>query len=325
MDLLANQPEELRKRERIIQSGMNTFYAVGNALSEIKEMRLFLATHSTWDEYCRERWGMAARTAYQTIKSAAVISMVDDGTGRIPKTESIARELITINPTDRKKVWLDAIAECPDITAQQLKMWIRKKYHVKDHLPKARKIHRCPNCNYEYEPQTMAGKSRGNRNPSKTPSLFFSEFGRFESAIDYGCGRLRNASEIEKGCDKVIFCDLPEQVDRHETTRDVRPVPIDCTAEVVFLIQVLHIQHDLKAAQILLDKAARHATKYVVIDFPVGQFNHAKEKSGYLRLSERDFSLVGFKHVTTKYSGTVNKMTVLHNCANTTPLSNLLP
>jgi hypothetical protein len=325
---LTTTSDELARREKIIQSGLNTFYAVGIALSEIKEMRLFLATHETWDDYCRDRWNMAARTAYQTIKSAAVVAnLMDSKSSIIPASESIARELIAIPKSEQKSAWLEAIAECPDITAAQLKNWIRRRYHVKDGLEKAKIVHRCPNCQHEYEPQNLAAKSRGNRNPSKTPGLFYAEFGTFDSAIDYGCGRLRNASEIEKGAKIVMFCDLKEQVERlHANSRDIRPVPFDGMAEVVFLIQVAHIQRNIKDAASVTVAASRCASKYLVIDYPAAQFNHAKEGSGYLRLSDDLIAswLPEWAVETSRWSGSVNKMIVLRNCAQPTPKRNLL-
>ena len=319
---------ELLAKEKIIQSGLNTFYAVGIALSEIKNQQLFLATHKTWDDYCRERWGMASRTAYQAIKSASVVAgLISSGIENLPQTESIARELVSIPQSDRKKAWIDAIAECPDITADQLKQWLRRRYHTREIIAKAEHIQRCPKCSHEFAMQQLAGKSRGNRSPSKTPDLFRSLFGTFNTAIDYGCGRMRNAIAIEQVASHVMFVDLPEQVERvHHSGRDVRPVPINEKSEVVFLIQVAHVQHDEEAAARVMREAALCATQYLVVDYPVGQFNHAKEGAGYLRMTEEMIAkaLPQWSIKASKWSGKVNKMTVLHNCAEPPPIRSLL-
>jgi hypothetical protein len=310
---------ELLARERIIQSGLNTFYAVGIALSEIKSQQLFLATHATWDDYCRERWGMASRTAYQAIKSASVVAgLISSGIETLPQTESVARELVTVPQSERKTAWLEAIAECPDITADQLKRWLRSKYHIKEVLTKAEHVQRCPQCSHEFAMQSLASKSRGNRLPSKTPDLFRSLFGIFNSAIDYGCGRMRNAMAIEQVANQVLFVDLPEQVDRvHHGGRNVKPVPTNEMADVVFLIQVAHVQPDKVAASRVIQQASLSAIQYLVIDYPAGQFNHAKEGSGYLRLNDAIIAdaLPNWQIITSKWSGKVNKMVVLHKCA----------
>lgn len=316
---LAIVGQELLQREKIIQSGLNTFYAVGIALAEIKDQKLFLATHGTWEDYCRQRWGMASRTAYQTIKSASVVAgLISSGIENAPQTESVARELVTVPASERKTAWLEAIAEMPDITADSLKRWLRRKYHTKETIAQAEHIQRCPHCKHEFAMQRLAAKSRGNRNPSKTPALFASLFGTFDSAIDYGCGRMRNALGIEQVADRVTYCDLPEQVDRiAHNGRDVRPVPLDISADVVFLIQVAHVQLDEDQASMVIREAASCADRYLVIDYPAAQFNHAKEGSGYLRLNEGIIAnaLPHWTIAASKWSGKVNKMAVLRNCA----------
>ncbi len=35
---------------------VQTFYEVGNALLQIRDERLYRQTHSTFEEYCREKW-----------------------------------------------------------------------------------------------------------------------------------------------------------------------------------------------------------------------------------------------------------------------------
>jgi hypothetical protein len=320
---------ELLARERIIQSGLNTFYAVGIALAEIKDQKLFLATHETWDDYCRQRWGMASRTAYQTIKSASVVAgLISSGVENAPQTESVARELVTVPASERKTAWLEAIAEMQDITADNLKRWLRRKYHTKETIAQAEHIQRCPHCKHEFAMQRLAAKSRGNRNPSKTPAFFESLYGTFDSAIDYGCGRMRNALGIEQVADRVTFCDLPEQVDRiAHNSRDVRPVPLDISADVVFLIQVAHVQHDEANAARVIQEAASCADQYLVIDYPAAQFNHAKEGSGYLRLNDAIIAeaLPNWQIITSKWSGKVNKMVVLHKCAPPPPKKAPIP
>ncbi len=44
--------------EAVIGRGLDTFVEVGLALGAIHERRLYRATHSTFEDYCRERWGM---------------------------------------------------------------------------------------------------------------------------------------------------------------------------------------------------------------------------------------------------------------------------
>jgi hypothetical protein len=61
----------LKELERVIEQGLTTF--VGRALVEIRESRLYATTgHATWDDYCRERWGLSKTHANRQIDAAQV-------------------------------------------------------------------------------------------------------------------------------------------------------------------------------------------------------------------------------------------------------------
>ena len=51
------------------------------------EAKLYRASHGTFEEYCRERWGMARSTAYQLVDASKVVENVRHG-GQIPPPES---------------------------------------------------------------------------------------------------------------------------------------------------------------------------------------------------------------------------------------------
>jgi hypothetical protein len=69
---LAGRPDRLAQLERVIERGLNTFVAVGGALLEIRDSRLYHQTHKTFDAYCRARWGWGHKRAYDLIDSAQV-------------------------------------------------------------------------------------------------------------------------------------------------------------------------------------------------------------------------------------------------------------
>jgi len=54
--------------EQVIERGLQTFYAVGDALAHIRESRLYRAKYATFEEYCQDRWCSAAvRGAGKTL------------------------------------------------------------------------------------------------------------------------------------------------------------------------------------------------------------------------------------------------------------------
>jgi hypothetical protein len=90
------QPERtLAQCEAIIDMGLTTFIQVGEALEEIRERRLYRETHKTFDEYCRDRWGMSRIHAHRLITAAEVTAVLPTGNGTtVPRSERALRELV---------------------------------------------------------------------------------------------------------------------------------------------------------------------------------------------------------------------------------------
>ncbi len=59
--------DRLLECERVIERGLNTFVEVGAALLEIRDGRLYKNDYSTFEDYCRERWGFTRMRATQLI------------------------------------------------------------------------------------------------------------------------------------------------------------------------------------------------------------------------------------------------------------------
>ena len=68
----------LNKLEEIIQKGKWAFIAVGVALYEVKELKLYEVKYLSWDDYCKNRWGFKRAYADQLIQTA-------DAVGKLPK------------------------------------------------------------------------------------------------------------------------------------------------------------------------------------------------------------------------------------------------
>src|ERR1700750_1967586 len=62
----------LRSLVQTIQRGMSTFLEVGSSLLELRSSRLYRETHSTFEEFCRDTFGLARSTCDGMIKSASV-------------------------------------------------------------------------------------------------------------------------------------------------------------------------------------------------------------------------------------------------------------
>lgn len=98
--LTSAEAERFDACEQVIEHGFKTFYEVGTALMEVRDSRLYRATFESFGDYCRERWGMGGRRAYQMIEAARVVTGLADvnNCSPGPATESQARELVGLTP-----------------------------------------------------------------------------------------------------------------------------------------------------------------------------------------------------------------------------------
>ena len=73
MEIATNR---LYECELIIKKGLHTFYEVGNALTEIRDSKLYKETHLTFEGYCIEKWNIKKRHAYKLMDAFSVTESV---------------------------------------------------------------------------------------------------------------------------------------------------------------------------------------------------------------------------------------------------------
>jgi hypothetical protein len=135
MNDLATQ--ELNQLERLIEKNLTAFYEVGRALIRIRDGELYKDEYRTFEEYCKQRWDFARRTAYQFIDSVKVIENVRHGAQNIslPVNERQARSLTRLSPDQQKKAWQRAVETAPEgkVTAAHVQRVVQemKKPEIK--------------------------------------------------------------------------------------------------------------------------------------------------------------------------------------------------
>lgn len=116
--------------EAVIERGLGTFVEVGQALLDIRDSRLYGESHGTFEDYCRERWGMSRRHANRTIEAADVAGVLGP-IGPTPPTEAVARELAPLRsePTRMAEAWAEATenakAEDRPVTAKDVRRAVK--------------------------------------------------------------------------------------------------------------------------------------------------------------------------------------------------------
>lgn len=121
---------ELGDCEAVIERGLRTFRDVGNALLRIRDARLYRARHSTFEAYCRERWGMSRPRAYQMIEAAGVVGQLSTNVDILPANEAQARLLARLQPEQQAPAWQRAIETAPEgkITAAHVRRVVEEEF-----------------------------------------------------------------------------------------------------------------------------------------------------------------------------------------------------
>ncbi|MGO9022524.1 MAG: DUF5131 family protein [Syntrophobacteraceae bacterium] len=116
------EKSQLLKHEEIISKNLTAFYEVGTALITIRDGRLYRETHTTFEVYCRERWGMSRFYAHRLIgASEVVVDLLPIGNISsaepeipLPANESQARPLSKVPSKKRREVWREAVETAPE-------------------------------------------------------------------------------------------------------------------------------------------------------------------------------------------------------------------
>jgi hypothetical protein len=114
MMLTEDEDQALARCETTIEHGLQTFYAVGNALVEIRDERLYRATHRAFEDYCQERWGMTRQHANRLIAAAETVKNLEPigsilPSYPLPTAESQIRSLTNLAPEQQIGAWTEAV------------------------------------------------------------------------------------------------------------------------------------------------------------------------------------------------------------------------
>ncbi len=105
---------ELLRLERLVERGI---YQAWKALKEIKERRLYKISHSSFESYCKERFGFTRDSAYLKIKAADIYENLEQNlptNGRqfpMPTSERQLRDIAKaqLEAAEVVQVWLEAV------------------------------------------------------------------------------------------------------------------------------------------------------------------------------------------------------------------------
>ena len=138
-NVIAINTARLDELEAVIQKNIGAFYEVGRALMEIRDSGLYrdVMGHATFEEYCKVRWDIARRTAYQFIDSVQVIDNVRN-CAQTPVNESQTRPLARLEPDQQRTAWAKAVETAPEgkVTAAHVLKVVKELTQPKPYILK---------------------------------------------------------------------------------------------------------------------------------------------------------------------------------------------
>lgn len=114
--ITAIETNRLKQLEKIIKAGEKTFIEVGDALTEIRDKKLYRAEHGTFEKYCERVWGWTRKNAYQLIAAAPVAKCNPEVTN-----VKSAMALSRVPPPKRKEVIEKIVESGKTVTAPAIK------------------------------------------------------------------------------------------------------------------------------------------------------------------------------------------------------------
>jgi hypothetical protein len=108
--LTAQETSRLRQLERIVQEGLDSFLKVGAALAEIRDSRLYRATHDRFEDYCLDKWGLTLSRCNQIIHTTRtydhLVAAVPQDAELLARTnEHTLRPLSRLAPELQSATW----------------------------------------------------------------------------------------------------------------------------------------------------------------------------------------------------------------------------
>ncbi|MHC5614433.1 MAG: hypothetical protein ACYTXA_26455 [Nostoc sp.] len=104
--------EEQSDRLHLERRVERAFFEAGKALAELRDRRLYRSTHSTFEEYCLDRFGYNRSRSYQLVDAAIVVDNLQkcpQFVDILPTAEGQVRPMTKLEPQEQQEAWLKAV------------------------------------------------------------------------------------------------------------------------------------------------------------------------------------------------------------------------
>ena len=113
------ESKRLIELESVIERGQKTFLEVGDALTEIRDSRIYRSDYGTFDEYCKIKWGWQRQRAYELISAALTVNELPAKCNQLITREGQARALAAV-PAEKRVEVVEKAAAAGPVTAKSI-------------------------------------------------------------------------------------------------------------------------------------------------------------------------------------------------------------
>ena len=157
--LSIDERNELERCEVVIKQGLETFIEVGQALLTIREKRLYRLEFGTFEDYCRDRWGMDKRHANRLISASESVLGLGPMGPVLPQSERQARPLTQLQPEAQREAWKEVVQQAEQtnqpITAAKVQDVVNTFKQAKQEYREAKEIQRAEQLQKKTEGTTI--------------------------------------------------------------------------------------------------------------------------------------------------------------------------
>jgi hypothetical protein len=130
-------PEQEQLRDELESQVEQAFYVAGTALRQLRDRRLYRASHRNFEDYCRDRFGFARQAANYLIAAAGVFqNLTTNGCQILPNNERQVRPLTSLKLIEQVEAWSMAVeANKGKVPSGRLVKQIVRELHPPTNLP----------------------------------------------------------------------------------------------------------------------------------------------------------------------------------------------
>ncbi len=133
-ELSVQEEKRLEQLENVVAENFQTFVQVGQALSEIRDRKLYRLKAVTFEIYCKNLFDIAKSRVRELINAAEVMENLRHGGGfddeqkLLPHNERQVRPLTRLRPEQQVSAWSAAVESAPrgNITASHVNKMVKE-------------------------------------------------------------------------------------------------------------------------------------------------------------------------------------------------------